>query len=642
MVLALVLGLSLTHHRTSVLLVPVLLVFIWWQDGRRLRRPRWLVSLVLLTLLPLLLYLYVPLRVPHTPYLRLELTPGQTVDLIDRTPAGLLNYVLGRTFAGQLQGWQAALAAAPGLVQRFAAELTPVGLSLALLGLLCLALAGCWRLLWLTGGSFLLFTGFNLFYTIGDIHVFYIPSYLIAACWIGVTVACVGGGVDQLGCRFARAKRGSTLAALTVALVPLLVLPGLLFLRHADQLDRSSYTRPERWWRELLAANLPLRTLLISNDRDEMMPLWYLQQVEGVRPDVLGLFPGLLLGEGWANVGQVAETALASGRPVYLVKPMPGLEVKLRLGSAMAVGLTPVEGLAATNTPLRAEDAVIGGLVRLTGYNVRPVAVEPGQQLLVDLYWQPLQQMAVNYSSFVHLRLPDGRRIAQSDHLPGGSFYPTSLWRPGELLLDQHRLQVPEDAPSGPYELVAGMYELVDQQARAVGEQVLTGKVGGKPPAEAQNGRVARPFYANLDGAVLLIGFDAAGKRLAAVNGTRFSSNRDGPAQAPYLAVTLIWQPLRPMATDYTVFVHLVDQTGHIVAQRDREPFAGRYPTSVWQQGEVLSDTYRLPLQNVPAGVYEIVIGLYEAATQTRLPAFDYLGQRLPDDRVRLAQIELR
>ena len=51
-----------------------------------------------------------------------------------------------------------------------------------------LAVRRQWPLLWLTGASFALLTAFNLFYTIGDIAVFYIPSYLIACVWIGVGV----------------------------------------------------------------------------------------------------------------------------------------------------------------------------------------------------------------------------------------------------------------------------------------------------------------------------------------------------------------------------------------------------------------------------------------------------------------------
>ena len=90
--------------------------------------------------------------------------------------------------------------------------------------------------------------------------------------------------------------------------------------------------------------------MLISNDRDEMMPLWYMQQVEGRRPDLAGVFPLLLTGDGWATIGQVVDRALATGRPVSLIKPMPGLEIKAQLGPSDAAGLTPVLGPAVTGT----------------------------------------------------------------------------------------------------------------------------------------------------------------------------------------------------------------------------------------------------------------------------------------------------
>ena len=89
------------------------------------------------------------------------------------------------------------------------------------------------------------------------------------------------------------------------------------------------------------------------------------------------------------------------------------------------------------------------------------------------MYWQPLRTLPANYTSFVQLLSPDGSKAAQSDHLVGGVFYPTSLWQPGETLLDRHTLDVPAGAPPGPYQLFVGMYELVDGEARTVGGVML-------------------------------------------------------------------------------------------------------------------------------------------------------------------------
>ncbi len=51
------------------------------------------------------------------------------------------------------------------------------------------------------------------------------------------------------------------------------------------------------------------------------------------------------------------------------------------------------------------------------------------------------------------------RSIAQSDQRPGREYYPSSLWQPGETLLDVHLLSIPEDTHAGAMTLVAGAYE---------------------------------------------------------------------------------------------------------------------------------------------------------------------------------------
>ena len=86
-----------------------------------------------------------------------------------------------------------------------------------------------------------------------------------------------------------------------------------------------------RAWDALLAQPIPQDAILVTNDRDEMMPQWYLKYVEGRRPDLTGLFPLIQPGPEWADVGAVTDQALRSGRPVYLIKPMAGLEVKFKL-----------------------------------------------------------------------------------------------------------------------------------------------------------------------------------------------------------------------------------------------------------------------------------------------------------------------
>ena len=222
-----------------------------------------------------------------------------------------------------------------------------------------------------------------------------------------------------------------------------------------DSVDRRKDTAERERWEAILAAPPPAEAILVGNDRDEMMVLWYMQQVEGVRPDLTGLFPLIMPEPGWENVGQVVEQALSTGRPVYLIKAMPGLEVKFELQPAGK--LVRVLGLAASRPPERPSRLVLADTVRLLGYDLRS-PLEPGGVFEVALYWQPLRQMDGDYTSFVHLLDAEGRKVAQSDHLPGGVYYPTSLWQPGETLLDVHRLSLPEVLGPAPHMLLVGFY----------------------------------------------------------------------------------------------------------------------------------------------------------------------------------------
>jgi len=58
------------------------------------------------------------------------------------------------------------------------------------------------------------------------------------------------------------------------------------------------------------------------------------------------------------------------------------------------------------------------------------------------------------------------------------------------------------------------------------------------------------------------------------------------------IPVTAFWQALKPMETDYSVFVHLIGRGYTNVGQFNSYPGLGLHPTSTLQPGQIVADTY--------------------------------------------------
>jgi hypothetical protein len=326
-------------------------------------------------------------------------------------------------------------------------------------------------LLVLTGLGALAFVGFNLVYFIGDVEVLFIPVWLLVCLWLGLGSL---GLAHWLAAGFVRRKTGVTRAqpafeALEQRLgqniyrLLAIIFVGLCFLGLSLQAIRNSQvsqahnTAARERWQQILAEPIPYNAILLSNDRNEIMPLWYYQYVEGRRPDLVGLFPLIVQAPAYANVGRVLDQALASGRPVYLIKPMDGLSLKADL---LPVGSQLFQATA--YTPLLADhprEIIFTNqteTIKLLGYNLSPAQPHPGEPVTLTLYWQVEQPLLVDYTSYVHL-LDGEKGITQSDHVPGGDFYPSHYWLPGEVLRDRHILTIPPTA-AGLYRLRVGMY----------------------------------------------------------------------------------------------------------------------------------------------------------------------------------------
>jgi len=100
-----------------------------------------------------------------------------------------------------------------------------------------------------------------------------------------------------------------------------------------------------------------------------------------------------------------------------------------------------------------------------------------------------------------------------------------------------------------------------------------------------------------------------------------FSLPRDPIQPGHDLVLTLFWQARGPALRPYTVFNHLLDDQGVLVAQRDGWPQNGSWPPTCWRSADIIVDTYAIPLpEDLPAGQYDLLTGLYDAQTGKRLP----------------------
>jgi 4-amino-4-deoxy-L-arabinose transferase-like glycosyltransferase len=147
-----------------------------------------------------------------------------------------------------------------------------------------------------------------------------------------------------------------------------------------------------------------------------------------------------------------------------------------------------------------------------------------------------------------------------------------------------------------------------------------------KPPHFAENLAIQNQVNADFDVLATLLGYEISDTVVE---------------PGGFLDLDLYWQVNAQPPGDYYLFVHLIDETGALIAQRDTHPGRGNFPTSQWQPGDRFKDSIRI---HVPETVYapaeaSLSIGLY-APGSYRLGITGADGQGLGDALV-LASVEI-
>ncbi len=292
----------------------------------------------------------------------------------------------------------------------------------------------------------------------------------------------------------------------------------------------------------------------------------------------------------------------------------------VRLLRAIGQAADPYGSWSGADWLAPATSEVAEGLV-LEGYALRPEVLKPGDTLYVTLRWRAACDDLAHYAPRLILRrsdLPDGISDPVLAQGTGSLFerYPTDRWAAGELLIETRQLPIPPTL--APLELAL----VIEERTMPVGEISVT-----REALQWETPPTARPACARLGRVAELAGYD-------------WTPVLDQPGA---WHLTLYWRALAdsPPAESYTVFTHLFDSEGMLLAQHDGLPGDGKRPTTTWLPEEIVPDRHELVLSEHYAGPVRLLVGMYDLATMERLRACDCAGRRLPADAIRLTEIAI-
>jgi len=105
----------------------------------------------------------------------------------------------------------------------------------------------------------------------------YTGSFYAFAIWIGLAVPALYSAVQKI-------LKGAP-GAIAVTVVSLVLVPGILASQNFDDHDRSGRYMTRDYAKNYLESCAP-HTILFTYGDNDTFPLWYVQEVEGVRPDI--------------------------------------------------------------------------------------------------------------------------------------------------------------------------------------------------------------------------------------------------------------------------------------------------------------------------------------------------------------------
>lgn len=258
--------------------------------------------------------------------------------------------------------------------------------------------------------------------------------------------------------------------------------------------------------------------------------------------------------------------------------------------------------LATDSLPLdRKLDAQLDG-ARLVGVEFEKDAARAGERVRLGLFWQASGGSPGSREVSLVARQPGGRVLHEWRGVPVDGTYPTTAWKPGEIVRDTWDVVLPPTLAAGPIELAVSMSGAGSTPGQHVALGLLTVQEADRQLSEPDlRARIGVRFV----GGAELVGLDYKGRRV-----------RPGDT----LDLTLVWRAGAPIQGDQAVTVAVLDEAGRILAQQESEPAGDKRPTSGWTTDEYVEDGWKVRLpRDLPRGRVRLAVSLVDPVAGQRL-----------------------
>jgi hypothetical protein len=341
-------------------------------------------------------------------------------------------------------------------------------------------------------------------------------------------------------------RRAAVLLPVALAVAALLPLSRLWLT--GPLLDTAREQADDGWGRYVMS--LPIdRNAAILADSEKFPPLYYLQQVEGLRPDL-----DLVMRFHEAGYREELAARLDADQTVYMARYLPHLETYFlrSLGPLVEVGTAPVEEPPASGAPV---GVTFGDRVELLAFDLRVGQDGILSYYHLTLYWRAAARLQDDLE--VRLRLVDETRRAAWASIgtrPVRGQYPTNAWPEGTVVADYHDVPLPAWLPCGEYGLEVGLFPRFGDTGLKTGDEATAwlalDTLEIEPPSGPLPPLPQERRYAFVGGA-WLTGYDLAGEASA---GTPFAVDLSWRGVETDEQVCLAWADAQGREVEATVF----------------------------------------------------------------------------------------